>query len=161
MTNYNAELIEVVDGSDTILKVEIEINVFEDVKFRLEGVQTPEIQKHYHTSLNGALGLQFKYTVAKWFSEHSENINIDLVGKDICGRWLGVLYAEGEAESLNTFLINLYANNNDWNIAKQEELKDDWFEGEEVTIPNRDKLPIFRNWGKPVFLGPVSVQFNR
>lgn len=160
MEVYNATLNRVIDGDCIDLNVDIGDSQIEVKRIRLQGVKTGKLNKVFHKSFKGGAHYIAMLEIKKWFYEKSPNLTVETETKEICGRWLGVIKAEGEATSLNDYLINKGYSDTRWGKDNQEELIDDWFAGEEVTVPDGDTLPIFHAWGKPVFLGPESINLK-
>ena len=127
---------------------------------RLSGIKTGKLNKIFHQSFKGGAHFVAKMEITKWLYERSPvlTVEVELIG--ICGRWLGIIKSVGDDTSLNDFLKNKYYKDVRWSKEEQEDLINDWFAGEEVTIPDGDKLPIFHAWGKPIFLGPESINLN-
>ena len=153
MTIYSATLNSFIDGDNIYLNVDIGGGQIVVKNIRLRGIWTENINKQYLKNFRGAKGITALLEIKKWIYENSTDLEVIDPIIDICGRWLVELKASGNSESLNDYMINKYYKNADWNNEKQEELKDDWFAGEQVTVPEGDELPIFHNWGKNVFIG--------
>lgn len=153
MEEYTATLNRVLDGETIDLNVDLGDSQIEVKRIRLKGIQTENMFKQYRTGLKGADGVFAKLKVDEWFYIRSENLTLQADIIEICGRWLGTIFAEDDETSLNQYLIDNYYRNDDWLIDNQENLKDDWFAGESVRVPQGDLLPIFHIWGKPVFKG--------
>lgn len=161
MEVYNCTLHEVLDADTQRLNVDIGGSQTIVIKFRNIGVQAPLLNKRRQTTMKGAAAFVYKHEVLKWFNDRSSDLTIYVYGKDLCGRWIGSLFAFGDPVSLTDYLKERYLTDDNWTFEVQQDLIQDWFAGEEVTIPGRDRLPLFRIWGRPLFRGFRSTQFNR
>lgn len=160
MTIYSGELLRVVNASSFIIRVILEDEVTEDIRFKLLDATSEDFQNKFRSSFKGGRGLNLKFLVKKWFFERSFAVTIEVVGKDIVGRWLGTLNEIVTGQSLNEYLESVFLKDTRWSSANQEVLKSDWFAGEEVRVPDGAVLPIFHIWGKPVTLGMQSTQLG-
>jgi len=161
MQIYSGKLKRVIDG-DTI---EIDIDITETEKdkkrIRLKGIQNKNFNKIKHTKFDGAEGITAKYKVINWFAERSKNLIINVYNIDICGRWLSEVFAFGDSESINQFMLNNGKRSEYWEPEIQEEEKEEWFLGEVVIVPNGGELPEFHIWGKKTNKGGESNQLGR
>lgn len=160
MVIYTGTLDRVIDGTTLDIEINLGGGQTEINRIRLSGIQADNIFKKYRTGKEGGAGVFAKLELQKWLYENSPNLSIEYETTDICGRWLGIVTAEGNEESLNEYMKKKIYKNIDWNKEEQEALVNDWFEGEQITIPGGDELPIFHIWGKSQFLGPAAVQIN-
>jgi len=160
MTQYTATLSRIINGCT--IELNVQINPSQNIKriIRLKGVISANVQKVYHSSFIGGSRLVEKFNVNKWFNEKGNNVIVEFYDIDICGRWLGEIWEDLLDPSLNDYLIDLFYYDRRWDIEEQENLKNDWFSGEVVTIPDGDKLPIFHIWGKSVFIGMESMNLE-
>lgn len=161
MTSYKCSLERVINGCTVEMNVVINAEQTEKHIIRLKGVSSGNLQKTFHLSFRGGERTVQELRVKEWFYERTEELTVEFDIIDICGRWLGVITGDISGDNLNDDLIDLGYKNDEWDKDYQEELIDDWYSGEEVTIPEGDKLPIFHIWGKLNFVGPYSNQLRR
>jgi len=157
---YTATLNKVIDGTTIDMDVDIGDSQIEKKRIRIVGIQAYNIFKKFRTSFDGASGVFAMLEVSKWFYENGSDYKVFFDTIDICGRWLGDIKNQAETESLRDTMLSLYYKNIKWSVSEQEILKQEWFDGEVVTIPGGDVLPIFHNWGKSCLLGYNSLLYN-
>jgi hypothetical protein len=161
MVDYAVTLIRVVNGCTIDLNVNIGGGQIVENRVRLKEIRTGNIQKIYHKSFEGGKRTVGGFEVDKWFYNRTENLTLSVDTVDICGRMLGVITGDISGDNLNEHLKSLGYRDDRWGEVEQDELKDDWFAGETVTIPDGDELPVFHNWGKLTFLGYTSLMLDR
>lgn len=160
MVAYPFELERVVNGCTIDLNVNIGDSQIILQRVRLKEIVSGNLQKIYNTSFKGGERTVQSLAVEKWFYERTEELILYVDTVDICGRWLGVITGVVSGDNLNEDLKALGYRDDRWGEVLQEELKNDWFEGEQITIPDGDELPIYYNWGKLTFLGYTSLMMN-
>lgn len=160
MTIYSGILNRVIDGTTIELDLDIGNGQIQTRRIRIEGTQANNIFKNYRSGNVGASGVHAKLEVLKWFADNSSELSCDVLSIDICGRGLSIVTANGNPISLNDYLKAKIYKNHNWNEPEQDTLVDEWFDGEQVTIPGGDELPIFHIWGKPQLLGGKATQIN-
>lgn len=160
MVSYPAILNRVVNGCTIDMDVYINPEQTETQRIRLSEIHTANTQKIYHLSFTGAERILAELEVKKWFSERTQTLTVNYITIDLCGRWLSDIVEEITLDSLVDHMKSLNYTDDNWSEVKQEELKDDWFDGELVQIPDGDYLPIFQNWGKQSFAGYNSINFK-
>lgn len=97
------ELHRVIDGDTVVLQIDMGFHCLTLQKVRLLGIDTPEIRGEERTK-----GLAAKEFVENWFALHLVNgtkVFVSTEKSDSFGRWLGEIYAEGQAVSLNSQLM--------------------------------------------------------
>ena len=157
---YSATLNRVIDGSTFDLNVDLDDSEIEVARIRLSGMQSQNMFKQYRTGKKGADGVFAKFELLKWFADNNTDLTVEYETTDICGRWLAVVTASGNDESLNDFMIGKIYKNTAWGKTNQDIIVNDWFDGDVVTIPGGDELPIFQIWGKPQLIGGKATQLN-
>jgi len=160
MQEYPATLNMVIDGSTVDLNVDIGGGQIEVQRVRIIGIQTENIMKRYRSSFKGSAGMVSMIIVREWFLIRSPVLTLKSEIIDICGRILGDIFALGDAVGISEYMKNNYSFAVDWEKPEQEELKEKWFDGELVRVPGGDLLPIFHNWGKNIYTGFRSVNFQ-
>ena len=158
---YSAELVEVIDGDTFYLRVYYPDSSQAVIKFRLIDIRTENISKTKGTTLEGGLGLNYKYLSKQWFYENNPALNIEFITKDIVGRWLGIIKALGNDESLNVYLLSKFKRDDYWSDSNQQEEKQKWFSGETVIVKDGGELPEFVIWGKQTNKAGRSNQTGR
>ena len=100
---FKARLVRVIDGDSIELEVSLGFYITHTVKFRLAGIDTPELKQAGGSDARQAItGLLASFGDG-WFTIHSE-------GVDKYGRWLITipLYeSAGESETINQRLFEL------------------------------------------------------
>lgn len=85
MYQYKAELIKVIDGDTIDLQVDLGFHAFMKIRFRLNGVDTPEIRGESRDA-----GLIAKKFITDTLTTGELTVVSKKTGK--YGRWLGVLF---------------------------------------------------------------------
>ena len=160
MSTYPATLERVINGSTIELNITIGGSQVVKRVVRLKEIKTGNIQKTYHLSFTGGERQVAELEVKRWFYELDNTFKVTFTTIDICGRILGEIVEDVTGDNLNDYLKSIGLEDERWGEVYQEDLKDDWFAGETVTIPDGDELPIFHIWGKPVFLGMESTNLK-
>jgi micrococcal nuclease len=112
MYQYHAKLIKVIDGDTVDLDVDLGFSVFIRVRFRLLGINTPEIHGVKKTSEEYAKGVLAKVKVEDWFAERDGKCLIKTAdGKSFeqgkYGRWLVRIHdRENEAVTVSAMLMD-------------------------------------------------------
>lgn len=114
MFQYSVKLIKVVDGDTLDLEVDLGFKVFKKERFRLYGVNTPEIFGVKKDSEEYQKGLAAKEFVEKWFAQPGNFFIESFDGKhlesqDKYGRWLAnvCLVSSTGTHFLNDELVSL------------------------------------------------------
>lgn len=100
---YNAELLNVVDGDTVDLKVDLGFDIFTQMRFRLFGVDTPEIRTKDLEEKEW--GLRAKEFVVQTFAENGNKciVNTQKDAKEKYGRYLATIVFRDK--SLNDMLV--------------------------------------------------------
>ena len=100
---YNAELLNVVDGDTVDLKVDLGFDIFTQMRFRLFGVDTPEIRTKDLEEKEW--GLRAKEFVIQTFAENGNRciVNTQKDAKEKYGRYLATIVFRDK--SLNDMLV--------------------------------------------------------
>lgn len=98
MYRYKAVVDRVVDGDTLVLLVDVGFSITVKEKFRLSNINAPELKTDK--------GKQVKQLLIQKIL--GKNIEIKSEGKDKYGRWLAIIYLDGE--NVNQWLLdNAYA----------------------------------------------------
>lgn len=98
MYEYNARLIRIVDGDTVWLRVDLGFRTWVESAFRLFGIDAPEV--HGVTKEAGMAASEF---LRAQLTE--KPLRIMSKGLDKYGRWLALIYADGNPKSVNSLLI--------------------------------------------------------
>jgi micrococcal nuclease len=103
MFTYKAELLRVVDGDTVDLKVDLGFDIFIHMRFRLFGVDTPEIRTK--DLKEKEWGLRAKEFVVQTFAENGNKciVNTQKDAKEKYGRYLATIVFRDK--SLNDMLV--------------------------------------------------------
>ena len=103
MFTYKAELLRVVDGDTVDLKVDLRFDIFIHMRFRLFGVDTPEIRTK--DLKEKEWGLRAKEFVVQTFAENGNKciVNTQKDAKEKYGRYLATIVFRDK--SLNDMLV--------------------------------------------------------
>lgn len=103
MFTYKAELLRVVDGDTLDLKVDLGFDIFTHMRFRLFGVDTPEIRTR--DLKEKEWGLRAKEFVVQTFAENGNKciVNTQKDAKEKYGRYLATIVFRDK--SLNDMLV--------------------------------------------------------
>ncbi|MBW8034201.1 MAG: nuclease [Planctomycetes bacterium] len=97
MYQYKAKLIRVIDGDTVDLKVDLGFKVFVEIRFRLNGIDTPETRGDEKEA-----GLAAKKFLIEALGDRDIKVASEKTGK--FGRWLGTLFVAGS--DINELMIN-------------------------------------------------------
>ncbi len=158
---YQAEILNVLDGDTLDMRVNLGMGCTQNARIRLEWIDCPEIFGVKKDSNEYSNGMIAKSRVGEWIEDAPTILYLRAEHKGIHGRWLGEIWKAIGGNSLNDFMIGHGYSNESWYWYSQEPLIEDWFDGEEVTTPDGKGLPIWYNWGRPVFIGSRSVMLAR
>lgn len=100
---YTGIVKRVVDGDTVDIIVDLGFSIFTTVRFRLYGIDTPELTGKDETLRNLAISAK-KYVVDSIEDKH---VTMQSFGKDKYGRYLAIVKINGQTESINQQLINL------------------------------------------------------
>lgn len=89
MYEYQARLIRVVDGDTVDLEVDLGFHLCARLRFRLEGINAPEM--HGAESASGADARSFLVSRLT----HTDSITVQSTKTGKFGRWLGRLFVDG------------------------------------------------------------------
>lgn len=103
MFTYNAELLNVVDGDTVDLKVDLGFDIYTKMRFRLLGVDTPEIRTKNLEEKEW--GLKAKEFVVQTFAENGNKCVVNTLkdAKEKYGRYLATIVFGDK--SLNDMLV--------------------------------------------------------
>lgn len=158
--NYNATLNRVINGSTIDMNVELNPGEYNVIRIRLAEIRTGNTQKLYHLSFEGSYRIMAELAIKQWFYERSSLFYVNYYTIDICGRWLSDIIEVSSSDSLINYMKSLNYTDDRWSELSQDDLKNEWFGGEVVTVPDGDELPLFQPWGKLSFLGYKSRMLN-
>lgn len=109
---YEAKLKRVIDGDTLELIVDLGFGVLRVDKFRLLGVNTPEVYGVKKTSEEYARGKIASAVTEQWFEDNGEDVIIrsydaqKAIKTGKYGRWLIVVYPLNSNPSLNDILVS-------------------------------------------------------
>jgi len=101
---YEAKLIRVVDGDTFVLQVDLGLDVYTISKFRLLGVDTPEVYGVKKGSDEWVRGKAASTFVQEWFDAHKGDVIIHThkatgdLAKGKYGRWLVEVHANDNTQ---------------------------------------------------------------
>ena len=104
---YKAMLKRVVDGDTMDLVVDAGFYISVHERFRLKGVNTPEIFGVDKESPEYEKGLEAKDFVVKRFQENEGNCIVESYRTGVYGRWIGVIWFGDSDRSLNDELLEV------------------------------------------------------
>ena len=101
MYQYKAKLIRVIDGDTVDLNVDLGFKVFMEIRFRLKGIDTPEIRGSEKEA-----GLVAKKFIVEVLTAGDINKDITVTSEKTgkFGRWLGTIFV-GDI-NVNELMIN-------------------------------------------------------
>ena len=108
---YKGSLIRVVDGDTIDLKIDLGFCISVDKRFRIYGINAPEIYGVKKDSAEHEAGLVAKHLAEEWFTLNKNECFIKSIdGKAIStgkyGRWIARIYPTNGTETLSTYLIS-------------------------------------------------------
>lgn len=107
---YSATFVRLIDGDTLVLNVDQGFENSVRIQARLYGVNTPETYGVKKDSEEYKAGIAAKTFTQFWLDEAKGLIIISYDGKKLktekYGRWLTVIYREGDIVSLNDALVN-------------------------------------------------------
>ena len=98
MYTYNADLVRVVDGDTLDVHIDLGFRVWHSCKVRLLGVNAPEIHKRAEMEAGKAARLALIKRI------DGRRLLVHTTKADDWQRWLGMVWVQGEKESLNDWL---------------------------------------------------------
>jgi micrococcal nuclease len=104
----HATVVKVVDGDTMDLDVNLGYRVTFSDRFRLYGIDTPEVYGVKKTSEEYQKGLKASAFAKEWVAKQEGKVLVrSAKDRGKYGRWLATIYAaDGEGESLNDLLVS-------------------------------------------------------
>ena len=103
---YKARLRRVVDGDTVDLEVDLGFYILARERFRLKGIDTPEIFSRKKDSEEYRKGIVAKEFVDKRFQENNGECMVVSTRTGGYGRWIGEIFFADSDTSLNEELLN-------------------------------------------------------
>lgn len=101
MYQYRCQVTKVIDGDTIEAVVDLGFRVKITERFRLLGIDTPEI-----TGLEKEAGLKAKEWLVNYLAQYDYKCMIDSTKGDKYGRWLAVIFVATESISVNDIMVN-------------------------------------------------------
>jgi endonuclease YncB( thermonuclease family) len=122
-----AKLLRVWDGDTIDMYVSLGLGYFCNARIRLLGVDAPEIFKVKKESEEFKAGTIALLEVRNWFNENLGLYYVNVLGRDLYGRWLGEIYSQNNNISLNEHMQKKFYGSSYFTWEHQRPLKDDVF----------------------------------
>ena len=101
MYQYKARVTRVIDGDTFDAEVDLGFKIFARIRFRLEGVDTPELRSKDEKERERAKDVK-KFVVGMI---EEKNVQIDSTKTGKYGRWLATVFFNSKKISLNKILL--------------------------------------------------------
>lgn len=103
MYTYNATVVRVIDGDTIDLDVDLGFNIYHKHRFRLHGIDTPEIRtKDLDEKERGILA----YERLEELCPVGSSVRVISVGRDKFGRYIGIIHNPHDQRSVNKILLD-------------------------------------------------------